>query len=67
MSTKERAKFILDNLTEEQLTAFVTLFGVNVELPNDETLAAFDEVKNGGGTLYTGSTDDMFTDILEGK
>lgn len=67
MSTRERAEFILDNLTEEQLAVFVTLFGVNVELPNEETLAAFKEAENGGGTLYTGSTEEMFADILEGK
>lgn len=58
MSIKEKAQCILNSLTDEQLAAFVTLFGVN--FPNDETQQAIDEIENGGGTLFTGTTEELF-------
>ncbi len=36
MSTREKASLILDRLTEEQLRAFVTLFGASTEIPEEE-------------------------------
>jgi len=36
MSTREKASMILDRLTEEQLWAFVTLFGASIEIPEEE-------------------------------
>ena len=58
MSIKEKAQCILNSLTDEQLAAFVTLFGVN--FPNDETQQAIDEIENGGGTRFTGTTEELF-------
>ena len=40
MSTKEIAYSIIDNLSEEQLAAFVSLFRAAAEIPNAETEAA---------------------------
>ena len=66
MSTRERALCILDGLTDEQIEAFVTLFGgYQSEEPNEKTQAAIEEIENGGGTLFTGSTDDLFKSLAE--
>ena len=34
--------------------------------PNKKTLAAFNELDHGGGTRFTGSTDELFDEILGG-
>ena len=34
--------------------------------PNKKTLAAFKELDSGGGTHFSGSTDDLFDEILSG-
>lgn len=61
MSTKELAINILNGLTEEQLEAFVTLFGG--DQPNAQTIEAMDEIENGGGTLFAGTTDELFSEL----
>ena len=63
MSTREMAQFILNSMTEEQLEAFVTLFGG--EIPNRETQQAIEEIEKGGGTLFTGTTEQLFSDLME--
>ncbi len=63
MSTREMAIDIVNNLSDEQLAAFVTLFGG--EIPNKETRQAIEEIKNGGGTLFTGTTEQLFSDLME--
>ena len=63
MSTREMAIDIVNNLSDEQLAAFVTLFGG--EIPNKETRHAIEEIKNGGGTLFTGTTEQLFSDLME--
>ncbi|MBQ6986574.1 MAG: type II toxin-antitoxin system RelB/DinJ family antitoxin [Oscillibacter sp.] len=35
------------------------------EIPNDETLAAFAELDNGGGKWFDGSTEDYIAKLLE--
>ncbi len=62
MSTREIAQNIFDSLTEEQLNTFITLFKV-YETPNAETLNAINEIENGGGTLFTGTTDELFSEF----
>ena len=39
----------------------------DVCIPNAETLAAFNEMKDGGGHVYEGSTEDIFDEILQEK
>lgn len=63
MSTREKAQYILNSLTEEQLAAFVTLFGAG--FPNEETQQAIDELESGGGTLFTGTTEELFSELTE--
>lgn len=41
-------------------------FEITGEIPNRKTLAAFDELDNGGGTHFSGSTDNLFDEILGG-
>ena len=68
MSTREQAQNILNSLSEEQLAAFVTLFGrINSsgEKPNVQTLEAMQELENGGGTLFKGTTEELFSKLLE--
>ena len=35
------------------------------EIPNDETIEAMQELENGGGKAYSGSTEDFFNMLLE--
>ncbi len=62
MSTRELAINILNELSEEQLAAFVTLFGG--ELPNAETRKAIEEIEKGGGVLFTGTTEELFSELM---
>ena len=39
----------------------------SAELPNDETIAAMEELENGGGEHFTGSTEDFFRYLSEGE
>ncbi len=43
MSTREIAYNIIDCMSEEQLSAFVALFGNAADVPNEETLEAMRE------------------------
>ena len=43
MSTREIAYNIIDCMSEEQLSAFVALFGNAADIPNEETLEAMRE------------------------
>lgn len=66
MSTREKALCILDGLTDEQIAAFVTLFGdYKPEEPNEKTRSAIDEIENGGGKVFSGSTEDLFKSLSE--
>ena len=35
------------------------------ETPNKETIAAFKEIEEGGGHLFSGSTEDLFIELSE--
>ena len=65
MSTREQAQNILNSLSEEQLAAFVTLFGGINSSPNAQTLEAMQELESGGGTLFNGTTEELFSNLLE--
>lgn len=63
MSNRELAKNLIDQVPEGKLFYVVTyLQGVVVpdETPNAATIAAMQELENGGGELWTGSTEDLF-------
>lgn len=63
MSNREFAKNLIDQVPESKLFYVVSyLQGVIVpdETPNAATIAAMQELENGGGELWTGSTKDLF-------
>ena len=63
MSNREFAKNLIDQVPEGKLFYVVSyLQGVVVpdETPNAATIAAMQELENGGGELWTGSTKDLF-------
>ena len=71
MSTREIAYSIIDSLSDEQITAFITLFGNAAaldEVPNEETLEAFAEVEEmkKNPDKYKGYTDvdEMMKELL---
>lgn len=36
------------------------------EVPNATTIASIDELESGGGTLFNGSTEELFAELMEG-
>lgn len=68
MSNREFAKSLIDQIPETRLYYVISyLQGAAVpdEKPNAETIAAFAELDSGGGHRFTGSTDDLFKELLE--
>lgn len=68
MSTREMAYNVIDAMTEEQLKAFLMLFG-NYKEPNEETLQAMTEVedmkKNPDNYKSYDDAEDMMKDLLK--
>lgn len=63
MSNREFARNLIDQVPESKLLYVVAyLQGVVVpdETPNATTIAAMQELENGGGERWTGSTKDLF-------
>ena len=70
MSTRELAQIRLDQVPESKLLYVVAyLQGVttpeDAEIPNAETLEAFEELDNGGGHTYTGPVENLISSLLE--
>ncbi|MCM1329363.1 MAG: hypothetical protein NC253_07960, partial [Ruminococcus sp.] len=62
------AKNLIDKIPESKLFYVISyLQGAAVpdETPNAETLAAFAELDNGGGFGFSGTTEQLFKEILE--
>ncbi len=58
MSNRELAKQLIDQIPESKMYYIVSYLqgaAVPEEKPNAETIAAIEELENGGGTLFTGS------------
>lgn len=64
MSSKDQVFQIVDSMPEykvDVLLDFLRVFmGGQEDVPNAETVAAIQELENGGGELWTGSTEDLF-------
>ena len=64
MSSREQVFEIIDAMPEYRvnvLLEFLQAFmGGQEDIPNPETAAAIRELENGGGELWTGSTEDLF-------
>ena len=68
MSERDYAKTLIDRIPESKLyyvIAYLQCAATPDEMPNAETLAAFDELKNGGGHPFVGSTEALFAELLE--
>lgn len=68
MSNRDIAKNLIDQIPEGKLIFIIPyLQGAAIpnEIPNAETLEAFAELENGGGHIFTGSTEDLIKELLE--
>ena len=68
MSYKEMAKSLIDQIPDSKMyyiVAYLQGAAVPEEMPNAETIAAIEELENGGGTLFTGSTEALFAELRE--
>ena len=68
MSNRELAKLLIDQIPEGKLyyiVAYLQGAAVPDEIPNAETLDAFAELSNGGGSSYHGSTEGLFSELME--
>ena len=68
MSYKELAKNLIDQIPDSKMyyiVAYLQGAAVPEETLNAETIASIEELENGGGTLFTGSTEDLFAKLTE--
>ena len=68
MSNKEIAKSLIDQIPESKMfyiIAYLQGAAVPEEIPNADTLASIDELEQGGGTVFSGSTEDLFAQLME--
>ena len=68
MSNRELAKQLIDQIPESKMYYIVSYLqgaAVPEEKPNAETIAAIEELENGGGTLFTGSTEALLAELME--
>lgn len=75
MSYQEIAKSMIDRLPEDKMIFVINMLEGLDEMsgldlypdfkPNAETIAAIEELENGGGTVFTGSTEDLFKQLME--
>lgn len=69
MSNRDLAKNLIDQIPESKLfyiIAYLQGAAVPDETPNTETLEAFAELENGGGHKFSGSTEQLFAELMEG-
>ncbi len=68
MSIRDLAKNLIDQIPEGKLVFIIPyLQGAAIpdETSNAETLEASVELENGGGHLFTGSTEDLVNELME--
>ena len=68
MSNRELAKTLIDQIPESRLfyvIAYLQRAAVPDETPNADTLEAMAELENGGGYKFTGSTAQLFAELME--
>lgn len=69
MSNRDIAKNLIDQIPEGKLLyiiAYLQGAAVPEEMPNAETLEAMQELENKGGHKFSGSTKDLFAELMEG-
>lgn len=68
MSNRELAKSLIDQIPESRLLyvlAYLQGAALPDETPNQETVEAIQELENGGGHLFTGTTEQLFAELME--
>lgn len=68
MSYKEFAKSLIDQIPDSKMyyiVAYLQGAAIPEETPNAETIAAMEELESGGGTVFTGSTEALFAELME--
>jgi len=68
MSERELAKTLIDQIPESRLfyvVAYLQGAAIPDETPNAETLEAMAELDSGGGHRFTGSTEQLFAELME--
>jgi len=69
MSNRDIAKNLIDQIPEGKLfyiIAYLQGAAVPEETPNAETLEAMQELENNGGHKFSGSTGDLFAELMAG-
>jgi hypothetical protein len=69
MSNRQLAHDLIDQIPESKLFYVVSYLqgaAVPEETPNAETLDAMAELENGGGHKFSGSTEQLFAELMEG-
>lgn len=69
MSNRDLAKNLIDKIPESRLIYVLSyLQGAAVpdEPPNADTLEAFAELENGGGDKFSGTTEQLFAELMDG-
>lgn len=69
MSNRDIAKNLIDQIPEGKLfyiIAYLQGAAVPEETPSAETLEAMQELENNGGHKFSGSTEDLFAELMEG-
>lgn len=69
MTNRELAKNLIDQIPESRLFYVISyLRGAAIpdETPNIDTLEAFAELENGNGHTFSGTTEQLFSELMEG-
>jgi hypothetical protein len=68
MSNRELAKSLIDQISDSKLLFVIPYLqgaALSDEVPNAETLEAMAELENGGGYKFSGTTADLFAELME--
>lgn len=68
MSNRDIAKNLIDQIPENKLfyiIAYLQGAAVPDEIPNEETLEAIQELEDGGGYKFSGTTEQLFAELME--
>ena len=71
MSNREKALQIIDEIPEDKMIFVINMLDnvknliADQEEPNEETIEAIDELRNGGGEVFKGSAHDFISAMLE--
>ena len=68
MSNRDIAKSLIDQIPESKLVYIIAYqqgAAIPEETPNEDTIEAFSELDKGGGHKFTGTTEQLFAELME--